>query len=101
MAILHVLKTKDGMGMDVLEYLALQIHTTMEHNVYVLIPGTNAYLGNTMMELDAFINQDLVLKKHLGMELIAFLIQNVLLAFMVLVITVWLYLKGVYHQQNG
>lgn len=64
------------MGMGVLQYLALRIPTIMEHNVSAQIPEINAYLGNTMMGLDVFISLDLAPKKHLGMELIVFLMQS-------------------------
>ena len=79
--ILHVLKIKDGMDLAVFKLLVLLIHITMELNVFVQIQKTIVNHGNIMMELNAFINQDNVLKVLHGMELFVFPITVVLQDF--------------------
>ena len=68
---------------------------TMEHNAYAPIQETNACLGNTSMGLVVFISLDPAPKAPHGMELTVFLIAFAHLDFMVLLINVFLCLKGV------
>lgn len=68
------LRTKDGMDKDVLIYNVLLIHTSMDHNAFVLINSLYANIGNTMMGLGVFSIRINAHKEPIGMVLFVNLI---------------------------
>lgn len=101
MPIQLVLKIKDGMVSLVFKFHAHPTHITTVPSVYAQTQEITASLGNTMMELDVFINLALAQKEQPGTAHTVPLVTTVLQDFILQVQHVHHYLKGVFLHLHG